>query len=160
VTDELELSLLVAADAGDLAELLDDPVLREWLRSSKVDELRERFRGWETRRSPDGAEEWLNWVARRRSDGAAVTWMQAKVRGATGEIAYATVPSQRRRGYTVAAARVVVGWMPGLGVATIEAHIDPANAASEAVARSLGFARSDRVAGGEAVWVRAASGAG
>jgi RimJ/RimL family protein N-acetyltransferase len=160
VTGDLELSPLVAADADDLAELLDDPVLREWLRSSNVDELRERFRNWETRRSPDGREQWLNWVARRRSDGAAVTWMQAKVRGATGEIAYATVPSQRRRGHTAEAARAVVGLLPGFGAATIEAHIDPANAGSEAVARSLGFSRSDRVHDGEAVWVRAAPGGG
>jgi RimJ/RimL family protein N-acetyltransferase len=160
VTPDLDLSPLVAADADDLAELLDDPVLREWLRSSNVEELRERFRGWETRRSPDGAEERLNWVARRRPDGAAVTWVQATVRGATGEIAYATVPSQRRRGYTAAAARVVAGLLPGHGVATLEAHIDPHNAGSEAVARSLGFTRSDRVHEGEAVWVRPAPGAG
>jgi RimJ/RimL family protein N-acetyltransferase len=160
VTAELELSALRAADADDLAELLDDPVLREWLRASDVAELRERFRGWETRGSPDGSAQWLNWVARRRSDGAAVGWVQATVRGATAEISYATVPSQRRHGYMSAAAREVVGWMPGLGVATIEAHIDPANAASAGVARSLGFTRSDRVDAGEAVWVRPAPGTG
>jgi RimJ/RimL family protein N-acetyltransferase len=155
VTDELGLSALRAADADDLAELLEEASLRGWLRASDVAELRERFRGWEAGRSPDGVEKWLNWVARRHSDGAAVAWLQATVRDETAEIAYATVPSQRGRGYAVAAARQVLGRLPGLGVTTVEAHIDPVNTASAAVADALGFTRTGGVHEGEAVWVRA-----
>ncbi|MEA2382692.1 MAG: hypothetical protein QOH72_2663 [Solirubrobacteraceae bacterium] len=35
--------------------------------------LRRRFAGWETRRSPDGAQAWLNWIVRARADARALT---------------------------------------------------------------------------------------
>jgi len=62
---ESERAVLVAlgaADADDLAGLLEEPSLREWLAAHDVGELRERFSAWESRRSPDGDEAWLNWV--------------------------------------------------------------------------------------------------
>jgi RimJ/RimL family protein N-acetyltransferase len=152
VTKTLELQPILAADADDLAELLDEPVSRQWLRSSTVAELRERFRRWESRRSPDGSEEWLNWVARRRDDGRAVVWVQATVRGDAAEIAYATVRSERGRGCAAEAVGAALDCLRRRGVRTISAHIAPDNAASAALAAALGFGPTDAVADGEVVW--------
>jgi RimJ/RimL family protein N-acetyltransferase len=149
-TERLELRPLVPDDAEDLAGLLEDPVIRGWL-AEDVAGLRLRFERWESRQSPDGAQSWLNWVVRRREDGAAVAWVQATVTGAAAELAYATVPSERRRGYMAEAVRAVVEW---LDVASVEAHIEASNRGSAAVARSVGLNRTSEVHDGEVIWRR------
>jgi RimJ/RimL family protein N-acetyltransferase len=147
-TERLELRPLVADDADDLVELLDDPLVNEWLGPDLAD-LRERFTRWESRRSPDGSQVWLNWAARRLDDGAPVAWVQATVKGPAAEVAYATLPSQRRRGYTAEAVRAVSGW---LDVASLEAHIEASNEGSAGVARAIGLHPTDELHDGEVVW--------
>ena len=44
-----------------------------------VEVLRERFERWEQRRSPDGAELWLNWAVRLREERRAIGVLQATV---------------------------------------------------------------------------------
>jgi RimJ/RimL family protein N-acetyltransferase len=150
-TERLELRPLVAGDADDLAELLEDPLVREWL-AEDVAGLRERFSRWERRESPDGSQAWLNWAARRLDDGAAVAWVQTTVKGRdSAEVAYATVPSRRRHGYCAEAVRGVVEW---LDVASVEAHIAASNEGSAAVARALGLRPTDELHDGEVVWSR------
>jgi RimJ/RimL family protein N-acetyltransferase len=149
VTRRLELQPLVADDAEELAGLLDDPLVSEWLRAEDVGGLRERFAGWERRRSPDGSKQWLNWIARRREDGHATGWVQATVARDRAEVAYATLPSQRRRGYTAEAVAAVVGW---LGDRVVEAHIAGENLGSAAVAGAVGLRRTDELDDGEVVW--------
>jgi RimJ/RimL family protein N-acetyltransferase len=149
VTRRLELQPLVADDAEELAGLLDDPLVSEWLRAEDVGGLRERFAGWERRRSPDGSKQWLNWIARRSEDGHATGWVQATVARDRAEVAYATLPSQRRRGYTAEAVAAVVGW---LGDRVVEAHIAGENLGSAAVAGAVGLRRTDELDDGEVVW--------
>jgi RimJ/RimL family protein N-acetyltransferase len=148
-TERLELRPLVADDADELAELLDEPDVREWLVSADVEALRRRFARWEARQSPDGSAAWLNWVVRR--DGRAVGWVQATVVGSAAEVAYAILASQRGRGYGPEAVRGVV---EGLDVASVEAHIAPENAASAAVARAAGLKPTSELHDGEVVWRR------
>jgi RimJ/RimL family protein N-acetyltransferase len=144
----------VAADADDLLELLEEPQLRDWLSAEDVAGLRDRFRRWESRRSPDGGEEWLNWVVRRREDREAVGWVQATLRGERAEIAYAVVRSQRGRGYSARAVGGLVAWLRARPeIEVIEAHIAPENAASAAVARSVGLRPTEAAVRGETVWV-------
>jgi RimJ/RimL family protein N-acetyltransferase len=151
VTARLELRPLVADDAEHLAGLLEDPVLREWLRSDDVSGLRARFAGWERRESPDGRQGWLNWVARRREDGLATGWVQATVDGDRAEVSYATLPSQRRLGYAAEAVAAVVEW---LGGRVVEAHIAAENLGSAGVAKAVGLRPTDELDDGEVVWVR------
>ena len=149
-TERLELRPLVADDAEDLAGLLEDPIIRGWL-AEDVARLRLRFERWESRQSPDGSQSWLNWVVRRSDDGAAVAWVQATLTGSAAEVAYATVPAERRRGYMAEAVRAVVEW---LDVASVEAHIAASNRGSAAVARSVGLNRTSELHEGELIWRR------
>ena len=149
VTRRLELQPLVADDAEDLVELLEDPLVSEWLRAEDAGGLRERFTAWQRRRSPDGSKEWFNWTARLRDDGRATGWVQATVGPDRAEVAYATLPSQRRRGYTAEAVAAVVGW---LGAPVVEAHIAEENLGSAAVAKTVGLRRTEELDDGEVVW--------
>jgi RimJ/RimL family protein N-acetyltransferase len=149
-TERLELRPLVADDAEALEELLDDPLVNEWLGPELAD-LRERFTRWERRRSPDGSKEWLNWTVRQLGVGAPVGWVQATVSGPAAEVAYATLPSQRRRGYTAEAAAGVAGW---LDVPSVEAHVAASNDGSAGVARALGLRPTPELHDGEVVWRR------
>jgi len=153
-SDRAVLIGLRAADADDLAGLLEETNLREWLRARDVGELRDRFAAWETRRSPrDDDELWLNWVIREREDGRALGWVQATVREGRASVAYAVLPAERGIGIASEAVRALVRWLHDrLGVTTVTAEIDDANSASVRVAVASGFERTIRRAGDEVVW--------
>jgi RimJ/RimL family protein N-acetyltransferase len=144
---------LRSVDADELAGLLEEAHLREWLSAQDVRELRARFAAWESRRSPDDAELWLNWVVRDQRDERALGWVQATVRGDAASVAYALLPAERGVGAASDAVRALVRWLHSrLGVRTVTAEIDEANAASARVAVASGFERTIRRAGDEVVW--------
>jgi RimJ/RimL family protein N-acetyltransferase len=144
---------LRAGDAPELAGLLDNPVVRAALAVDDVAGLRERFARWETRRSPDGAQLWLNWIVRARAGRRALGWAQATVEGTTASVAYALLAEERGRGAASDAVRAMTAWLrTALGAAEVTASIDPANAASGRVARAAGFAPTGRRVDGERVW--------
>jgi RimJ/RimL family protein N-acetyltransferase len=153
-----EHSILIplrSEDADDLAGFLDEQHLREWLSVEDIGALRARFRAWESRRSPDGAEVWLNWVVRGHADGRALGWVQATVTGEEASVAYALLPAERGAGVASDALRALTRWLHHeLGVVTLTAEIDDANAASARVAVAAGFERTARRAGDEVVWER------
>ena len=74
-SDRLVLSPMVQDDACDLFGLLREPALHRFTGNASpasADELRERIRLREGRRSPEGDELWLNWTLRLRSSGQVV----------------------------------------------------------------------------------------
>jgi RimJ/RimL family protein N-acetyltransferase len=138
--------------ADELAGLLEDAFVRDALGVGDVEGLRRRFAAWESRRSPDGDERWLNWVVRERADGRALGWVQATVRGGTASIAYALLPAERRRGAASDAVRAMIGWLRAeLGVTELTASIAPANLASARVARAVGLEPSGGRHAGEII---------
>jgi RimJ/RimL family protein N-acetyltransferase len=149
---------LAAADAGELAGLLDDDYTRGALGVEDLEGLRARFARWEARRSPDGTQEWLNWSVRTRDDRRALGWVQATVREDSASVAYALLGSARGQGAASDAVRALVAWLRGdRGVAEVRAWIAPANEASGHVAQAAGFARTDRHdADGEVLWLHRA----
>jgi RimJ/RimL family protein N-acetyltransferase len=132
----------VEDDAAALFEL------REWMNAGELEALRARLRDWESRRSPDGSEQWLNWIV---LDDEPAAWVQATIRRDAALVAYAVLPARRGEGVATEAVVGVTSWLHEQHP-VVEAHIADDNLASQAVARRAGFVRTDRTSGGEAVW--------
>jgi len=79
--DGLTLEPLQVRHADEMLELLADPAIYEFENSPppSLEWLQERYRKLQSRRSPDGAEHWLNWII-RLPDGRAAGYVQASAR--------------------------------------------------------------------------------
>ncbi len=149
----VQLQPLRAEDADELVGLLEESELRVWLRARDVEQLRQRFGRWEVRCSPDGRERWLNWVFRSKDDCRALGWAQATVGGGAAQVAYATLPAERGRGFASAALREVIAELRDHHeVVFFEAHIREDNLGSQKVAAAAGLRHTDRTVRGESVW--------
>jgi len=151
--DGLRLEPQVATHAAELYPVLADPALYVFTDDKgPTDEaaLTGRLRHLESRRSPDGAEQWLNWVV-RTSDCGVVGYVQATVRaGSEAEIAYMLGRAFWRRGYaTIACSLMLSELFQAYSVRRVTATLDPRNGASLALLRKLGFrfVREERAAG-------------
>lgn len=132
-----------AAHAPELFAVLDDPELYVFTDDkgpASLAALTERLRRLESRRSPDGAEHWLNWVV-RNAEGAAVGYIQATVRrGGEAEIAYVLGRAHWGWGFATRACDAMLdALVDDYGVIRASATLDPRNAASLALLRRLGF---------------------
>ena len=162
ITARLDLVPLTARDAEDLFAVFDDPALGRWTGESPpadVEALRRRFAAWEAGPSEGSPERWLNWTMRRREDGRAVGHLQTTVVGGTASMAWVVGTAFQGQGFATEAARALVTWLRGTGVATIEASIHPGNVASQVVASRAGLHPTDRIDDGEVVWSAAAGAA-
>jgi RimJ/RimL family protein N-acetyltransferase len=151
---ELDLIPLTAADAAELAPLLDDPALHRYIGGEplSLEELELRYRRLEAGAPPGRGEEWLNWVIRRREDGQAVGTAQATIRGDTALVAWVVATVWQGRGYAKAAAQALVAWLRDERGLTVAANVHPEHGASEHVAQAAGLTLTDRWADGERVW--------
>lgn len=157
-TDRLALEPLRVDHAAELAPWLDDPRLHRYTggRPETLAELEARYARQAVGHSTDGCERWLNWVVRRRSDGAALGCIQATVtagEGLTAELAWTIAVAFQRQGYAREAAGAVLGWLRTRGVRRFIAQIHPEHLASMAVARALGLVATDQVIDGELRWL-------
>jgi len=157
----LDLEPLRVEHAQEMASLLDDPGLHKYVggRPAAPAQLQEQYRRQVVGRSPDGAQLWLNWVARRREDGRAVGTVQATVSaaatgkaGPTAEVAWVVAAVYQGQGYAREAAQVMVAWLRAQGVATLLAYVHPQHAASRGVARGVGLVETTMVVDGETRW--------
>jgi RimJ/RimL family protein N-acetyltransferase len=158
-TERLVLEPLRPDHARELAPVLADPALHAFTGGEPADEdeLRARFARQAAGRSPDGAQGWLNWVARDRAAHAPVGTVQATITDDAGvrtaALAWVVATSRQGEGLATEAARAVRDWLRGRGVTRFAANIHPDNAASAAVARHLGLAATDERRDGEVRWV-------
>lgn len=154
----LRLVPLTVADAAEMVDVLSGEALYAYTGGAPpgVAELRARYArqaaGW----SPDGRDEWHNWILRRQPGGQAVGYVQATITGdgQRAEIAWVVGLRWQRRGYATEAARALVGWLDARGVTAVQAHIHPGHAASAAVARRAGLRPSGVAGDGEQLWLR------
>jgi RimJ/RimL family protein N-acetyltransferase len=157
VTERLSLTPLVPDDAVELADVLGDVRLHEFIGGVPAGavELRGRYERMVAGPGRDD-ERWLNWVIRHRPAGEAVGTAQATLTREEGgwraAIAWVVGVPAQGRGYASETAQALVGWLRVNGVATIVANIHPAHGASEAVARRAGLRPTDAEDDGERVW--------
>ena len=120
---------------------------------ASTDDLRERIRLWEARRSPQGDELWLNWTLRLRS-GQAVGYVQATVRERSADLAWVIGTRFQIRGYATEASLRVAAWiLEYLEVSELRAAIHPDHAASCHVAAHIGLRPSNELTDeGEQLW--------
>ncbi len=157
-SDRIVLEPLRVEHADELAPVLDDPSLHEFVggRPASVEELRARFARQVTGRSPDGLDRWLNWVVRLREAGAPVGTVQATVTpvqdGERADLAWVIAPGHQGQGLAKEAAGLVARWLREQGIEPLGARIHPGHAASIAVARSIGLAPTSTIVDGEIQW--------
>jgi RimJ/RimL family protein N-acetyltransferase len=154
----LRLAALREADAEEMAIVLGDPLLHEFIGGSPLGalELRAQYRRWEIGSGhPD--EVWLNWVVRLRQTGEAVGFVQATVTRQPGgrlaaEVAWVIGVPWQNRGYAAEAATALVSWLTAADVADVTACIHPEHRASQRVAERVGFVPTTATVKGERVW--------
>jgi len=154
-TPRLHLEPLRIDHAGELAPVLDDQALHAFTGGapSTEEELRERYARQVAGRSPDGADDWLNWVVRDRATHEAIGTLQATVSGRTAELAWVIATSRQGEGLATEAATAVRDVLRSAGIATFVAHVHPDHAASAAIARRLGLQPTQPRDDGEIRWV-------
>ena len=144
VGEGVTLEPQLASHAAELYAVISDPSLYEFIDDKEPATeaaLRARLARLESRRSPDGAEHWLNWVVRNPA-GELVGYVQATVTpDHAAEIAYVLGRAHWRRGYAYAACAAMIQELRATyGVTRLTATLDPANTASLALLRKLGLA--------------------
>jgi RimJ/RimL family protein N-acetyltransferase len=158
-TAGLHLEPLRAAHAEELAVLLDDERLHEFIGGAPAStpQLRERYEAQSAGWSPDGSQRWLNWVARTEPARAAVGTFQATVvergRGIAAHLAWVVAPAFQRRGFAREGASAVASWLRERGVGVLIADIHPDHASSIGVALAVGLAPSTEIVDGEVRWI-------
>jgi RimJ/RimL family protein N-acetyltransferase len=164
-TARLTLEPVQPSHAKEMAPLMADLRLYAFTGGipPTLEELRARYERQATGHSPDRAERWLNWIARRREDGVAVGFVQATVTEDTDQagrltavLAWALWVRFHGHGYAREAAAEMMRRLEVSGVARFAAYIHPEHAASMGVARALGLVPTDERVDGEVVWVRRA----
>ncbi len=157
LTDRLSLEPLRVDDADELAGVLGDERLHEFIggRPLTAVELRERYAAL-VAGSPVPGEEWLNWTVRARANSEALGTLQATLRARgerrTAHVAWVIGVRWQGRGFASEAACALVEWLRARGVETVIAHVHPEHAASATVAARAGLRRTGERADGEDVW--------
>lgn len=143
-TARLRLEPQTAAHADVMFQVLADPRVHTFLPSDPPtrDILVERFARLESRRSPDAAELWLNWVVYQQD--AAIGTVQASVNlaDARADVAYVFHPGSWGHGYAREALTALLAFLhQDLGVQRSRAIIDTRNTLSQRLVERLGFTR-------------------
>lgn len=156
MTEALLLRPLAVEDADAMVEVLADPGLYEFTGGEPptLDALRRRYAAQAGGRSPDGSEEWLNWIVLLGEVGTPVGYVQATVPiGAdTAQIAWVIGMPWHGRGLGRRAALSLRDELAGRGVQRLVAHIRPGHVASERVATALGMGPSEVFVDDEREW--------
>ena len=157
VTARLVLEPLRESDADEMVAVLADHELYRFIGGEPptLDALRARYARLAVGRSPDGSQEWVNWIARRSQDGVAIGTVQATVvdGGRRADVAWVVATAWQGRGYAAEAASALVAWLRARGVAEIGANIHPEHRASARVAERIGLAPTGELDDeGEQIW--------
>lgn len=156
-TERLSLEPLEPHHAGTLFEGLSDRRLYEFISEeppATLAALQARYTHLALRRSPDGAQSWLNWALRSRIDGRYVGYVQATVLPRhSAAIAYVLFYDVWGWGFAREAVAVMVRHLRDeYGVRVATAQVDPRHRRSIRLLEALGFRRVGVRSGAE--WIK------
>jgi len=158
-TERLDLEPLTADHAAELAPVLDDTALHEFIGGAPLPAaaLARRYARLAARRSPEGHQLWGNWVMRVRDTGKSVGTVQVTMpadgpAAGPAEVAWVVGVQTQGHGYAKEAACGLVALLREAGW-TVVAHIHPAHLASQRVAHAAGLSPTEEVHDGEVRWV-------
>ena len=118
--------------------LLSDPLIYRYLDfppPPSLAHLQRVYAQLETRRSPDGAEEWLNWIVLR--DGEVIGFVQATIDAdRSANVAYVFGSAHWGHGYAIEAVTAMLAELDGC---KFFATVDAGNARSIRLLEQLGF---------------------
>ena len=128
--------------------VLADPRTHEFVPGdppTDEDVLRERFERLASRRSPDGAEYWLNWVVFAGEKALGTVQATVAPAAARAHVAYMFHPEVWGQGYATEAVQAMLEHLKGLQVGRAEANIDVRNGRSQRLVERLGFKRVEEI---------------
>lgn len=106
----------------------------------------ERYRKLEERRSPDGQEIWLNWIARERARGLVVGTFQATIAPSAAYVAYMLFHESWGCGFGREGLAAVAGALfDRTSLDHLKAEVDERNERSVRLLRAVGFEVTARV---------------
>lgn len=145
-TPRLTLEPQCAAHAQAMFVVLGDPAIYAYENAppASLEWLQKRFAALEARRSPDGREQWLNWVLRLRT-GELIGYVQATV-SAEGRafIAYELGSAHWGRGLAREAVHAMIDELAlHYGVRALAAVFKRANTRSRRLLERLGFSPAE-----------------
>lgn len=142
-TARLVLEPIVESHAEEMWTLFNDPELHHYVpfEPLSLEKQKERCARWASRRSPDGAEIWLNWAGRDKASGLVVAHFQGGVKEpGSASIGYLVAKAYQRKGYAAEGLEAVFEYLRSeLGVREVKAWSDTRNVASHQLARKLGM---------------------
>jgi RimJ/RimL family protein N-acetyltransferase len=110
------------------------------------------YRQYESRRSPNGKELWLNWLIAQSGNTVGIGYTQATVYASHADVAWVVGVPWQGQGFASEAAGALVQWLNNLGVRDIRACVNPAHIASQRVAQKAGLEKTSQMVDGEEVW--------
>lgn len=146
-TARLLLEPLIPEHAGPLFPVLAATQIYSYIPEDPLadqDALRRRFQQLARRRSPSGAELWLNWAIYRKGEHDYIGTLQATVfANHSATIAYLLNPAFWGYGYAQEACRRLLSLLfDGYALRTVSAEVDTRNDASRHLLERLGFQRT------------------
>jgi ribosomal-protein-alanine N-acetyltransferase len=144
-TDRLRLEPLRESHAGEMFDLLTDVRMYEFVPRdppATLEALASRYTFLESRRSPDGVEEWLNWVIRSRADGVCLGTVQVTIAAdGRAQLAYEIGVPHWRRGFATEACARIIAALFEERIPEVWAELDTRNVASIRLLERLRFTR-------------------
>jgi [ribosomal protein S5]-alanine N-acetyltransferase len=145
-SERIKLEPFTAGHAAELFPALIHPRIYTYipdLPPTSVAALAERYRRLESRSSPDGSQQWLNWAIRHSESQECIGYVQATVHAAgTADFAFVLAPPFWGRGLAYeASVAALASLFREFSVPSVFAAADRRNLRSIALLLRLGFLR-------------------
>ena len=152
----LRLDALRVEDAPEMTTVLSDAGLYEFIGGQPPNETRlaAQYEAQAVGASPDGTQDWLNWIVRLTATDTAIGYTQSTVdrRTGTADLAWVIGVPWQGRGYAAEAVTLIADALRHAGIRRLVAHIHPEHPASQRVAQRAGLVATERLVDGEIEW--------